>query len=474
MNKKLLYLFLILLASCGKGEKSSPNVFFTGEIVNPTSGHVVLYKGDTVIDSAKLDDQNRFSFRLDSISDGLYHFKHAPEYQYVYLKKGDSLAIRLNTVAFDESLVFSGTSEEINNFLLELFLANEEEGKTIYSAFRLQPEEFSQTLDSLADLKLTQLKALESEGGLTDKEIKIAKASIVYEYNAFKEQYPFVHRKYTKDKKIKELPANFYDYRKNLSYGDSDLTYLRPYYNFMSNHFGNVSYMSCSKKCDIKDDEVRNQLHFNNHKLKLIDSMVEEKELKDNLLRNVAFYYLLETRDSQENNKIFIEKFHELSSNNRHIEEIDELYEGILNIQPDKELPHVFVIDSDGKKVSLQDISKNKKIVFYFWSGSEKKHFNEVLKRVNSLSAKSSDYKLVGINIRTEEKNWKGIVQSSDLDPSTQYRSDNLEELNRALILYPFNKCIITDNGKIVNAFSDIFSTTLEKELLGGPQIAKH
>ena len=131
MNKKLLYLFLFILAGCNESEKSSPNVFFSGEIVNPTSKHVVLYKGDVVIDSSALDENKMFSFELDSIEDGLYHFNHAPEYQYVYLEKGDSLLIRLNTVDFDESLVFSGTGEEVNNFMMEIYLANEGEKSLI-------------------------------------------------------------------------------------------------------------------------------------------------------------------------------------------------------------------------------------------------------------------------------------------------------------------------------------------------------
>jgi len=112
MNKNLLYLFLFILVGCGEIKKDSPSVFFSGEIVNPTSEHVVLYKGDVVIDSSTLGKNNMFSFKLDSIEDGLYHFNHAPEYQYVYLEKGDSLLLRLNTVDFDESLVFSGTGEE--------------------------------------------------------------------------------------------------------------------------------------------------------------------------------------------------------------------------------------------------------------------------------------------------------------------------------------------------------------------------
>lgn len=476
MTEKLLYLFLILLASCGKGEKSSPNVFFTGEIVNPTSGHVVLYKGDVVIDSAKLDDQNRFSFRFDSIADGLYHFNHAPELQYVYLKKGDSLIARLNTVAFDESLVFSGEGEQINNFLLELFLAHEEEQADIYSSYRLEPEEFLEEINALTQDKLEQLNSLKQDNVLTAKEIKIAEASITYSYNTFKEKYPFVHRKYTSHKKIKKLPAHFYDYRKNLSFGDSDLTYLRPYYNFMNYHFGNVSFMTCSHQCQVKNDVVGNQLHFNKHKLKLIDSVVQEKELKDNLFRNVAFDYLLKAQDAEENNKIFIDQFHEFSDNNKHIEEINDLYQGIRNIQPGKELPEVEVYSPEGEVVSLRQIVEDKKTtVFYFWSGGEdKKHFKELIKRIKALKTSKPDYNLVGINIRTEEALWKGLIKSNNLDSSTQYRSNNSTKLTRTLIIDRINKCIVTKDGKIVNAFSDIFSNSFDKELISAGELAKN
>ncbi len=475
MDKKLLYLFLFLLAGCGKGEKSSPNVFFAGEIVNPTSDYVVLYEGECVIDSAQLDEHNRFAFKLDSIKDGLYHFNHAPEYQYIYLKKGDSLAIRLNTVAFDESLVFSGKGEEINNFLLELFLTEEDEQSEIYSSYRLASDEFLEKINSLAAEKLEQLASLKQENVLTEKEIKIAEASINYTYNTFKEKYPFIHRKYSKDKKIKKLPDNFYDYRKDLSFDDSDLTYLRPYYNFMNYHFGNVSFMTCSHKCQVENDVVGNKLHFNKHKLKLIDSIVQEKELKDNLFRNVAMDYLLKNNDIEEN-KIFIDQFHKFSNNNKHIDEINSLYQGVLNIQPGKDLPTINVQNLDGEMISLQDISKGKKTIFYFWSGTEKRHFNELTKRISSLGESKSDYELVGINIRTEEPIWKGMIKSNQLNAATQFRSTNSMEMRRAFIIDKLNKCIIAEDGKIVNAFSDIFSNAVSKEIRNGTesQIAKN
>ena len=110
MHKTLLYFLILIIASCNTAKKDNSTVYFAGEIVNPTNDQILLFKGDMVIDSAKLDGENRFAFQLNSLDEGLYHFYHAPEEQYVYIEKGDSLQIRLNTVDFDESLVFSGSN----------------------------------------------------------------------------------------------------------------------------------------------------------------------------------------------------------------------------------------------------------------------------------------------------------------------------------------------------------------------------
>ncbi|SHI93237.1 transaldolase [Pseudozobellia thermophila] len=457
MNKHLLFLFLLVLVGCGKGKEVSQKVYFAGEIVNPTDNYVVLFKGDEVIDSARLDETNRFSFDLDSLSEGLYHFNHEPEVQYIYLQQGDSIVIRLNTVDFDESLIFSGRGEEINNFLLELFLANEEEANVIRSYYFLEAEEFAGKIDSLKDEKLQALADLMMDANLSEKEEKIARTSVFYNYNMYKEVYPFRHKGRTKNDVINELPAGFYDYRTQLTFNDKDLTYLRPYYNFVKNHIGNLSYTTCARACDIEQKIVRNQLHFNQHKLHIIDSLVQEKELKDNLFRNVAFDYLLKVHDSEKNNDEFIRGFHQLSSNNRHIEEINALYEGIKNIQPNKKIPAVQVLDVDGKKVSLPEIAKDKNAVFYFWSGIDRAHFENIKRRIAKLSVEKPKYTYIGINIKTEEGQWKALMESSNLDPTKQFRAPNFEELTKALIIYPLNKCIVTKDDVIVDAFANLY-----------------
>lgn len=459
MNKHLLYLFIIVLAGCDLEEKKSPNVFFTGEIVNPTTKHVVLFKDNVALDSAKLDDNNRFSFELPAIAEGLHHFNHGQEYQYIFLKEGDSIQVRLNTMDFDESLAFSGKGSEINNFLLDLFLANEEEEQLILSTyFTMEPDEFNERIEILHKEKLASLTQLKLETELSPLEDEVAEVSINYTYYNYKEIYPFEHRKKTGKKTLHSLPESFYAYRNEVSFNRSSFNYLTPYYDFIKSHLNNLSYAGCAEKCGVENEKITNHLHFNRHKLNLIDSLVTESELKDNLFRKVALDYLLMAHDTEANNEVFIKDFHLRSATNRHIEEINDLYEGIRNIQPQKKIPNILVNDASGNKVSLQEIAKDKKVIFYFWSGAKKRYFKDINKRMNQLSSVKKEYTFVGINYSTDETTWKGMVTSAKLNPDNQYKADDFEELTKALVIYPLNKCIITEDAKIVDAFTTMWA----------------
>lgn len=459
MVRVLLYLLIISSFACSTSDKKSPSVFFAGEIVNPTSTNVVLYKGDQIIDSVVLDKDNRFAFQFDSIVEGLYHFRHEPELQYVYLENEDSLLIRLNTMDFDESMVFEGTGSEINNFLLELFLASEQEQADVISWYELEASEFAKKINTLQENKFLLLKELIDDGNLSVNQKNLAKASVVYHYNTYKEQYPFRHKRQAKHVISEKLPDNFYAYRSSIDYGNNHLTYLRPYYTFMVNHIQNLSFMGCAKECEIKEGVVKKQLHFNEHKLHLIDSLVDEKELKDNLFRYVAFDYLLKVHDASENNKRFISKFHELSKNNRHLNEIDELYQGIQNLQPKETVPEVYVANMEGDTVSIKEIAKDGKTVFYFWSGVDKRHFDNIKVRVAKLSVEKPEYKFVGINMKTAEATWKAMLQNSGLEKSQQFRANDFNTLTKSLIIFPENKCVVTQDGRIVDAFSNIYAS---------------
>ena len=457
MTRFLFFLLVVLIVSCGVKERDSSSVFFAGEIVNPTSDKVVLFRGDEPLDTAYLDQFNRFAIELDTIVDGLHHFLHHPEGQYVYLEKGDSIQLRLNTINFDESLVYSGIGEEINNFMVEMFLVDEVEERQVYGLYKLEPEIFAAKIDSLRNSKLKGLEDLNVEFALSEGAYETAKAGIEYANYIYMEAYPFYHRKKTGEKIFHSLPADFYNYRQEINFNYNELVYLRPYYNFMKYHLGNVAYMSCMDKCgDIELES--NQLHFNKHKLFLIDSLVQHKELRDNLYRNVAVDYLLK-HDNEENLGEFIDNFREMSANNRHMGEINQLYDGIKRIQPSKELPELVLYSLDDNPVSLADLSKGKKTVFYFWSGSEMGHFKNINKRVANLKSKYPQYNFIGINLRTDLNRWKSLVETHNLNPSEQFRADDYATIMYTLVISEMNKSIIAKDGVIHDAFANVYQS---------------
>nr|WP_299388656.1 transaldolase [Allomuricauda sp.] len=456
MIRLLLGLSLLSILACSERSGECPTVFFGGEIVNPTSDYVVLYRNDTYIDSVKLDRGNKFSFKLQGIEEGLYHFDHSPELQYLYLQEGDSILIRLNTMEFDESLVFSGQGSEINNFLIEMFLAHEDEEQEVYALYHLPPEEFRMKMDSLQAAKLEQLNELISENKLSDKAIDLAMASVNFQSFTHREAYPFYHKKKTGKEEFPDLPDSFYAYRKTVDLNNRELAYFRPYFDYIKYHFGNLSYMACMEDCGVMEKPSMGRLHYNKHKLSLVDSLVQDNELRNLLFRNIATDYLLREHTASQECQIFIDKFRKLSSNDEHKEEIDGLYEGIQNLQPNKVLPEITIVDVNNETVSINDIGKNKKTVFYFWTGSQRRHLKKVVHLVAELQKKHPDYDFVGINVKTGYTQWQNLLEEFNMDKAKQYHGADFHEIQTTMILDDLYKCVITEDNVIVDAFANL------------------
>ena len=457
MKKGLLILACIFAYSCGVIDKRPSPVYFGGEIVNPTSPYVVLFKDDQVIDSAKLDRSNRFKINFIAESEGLYHFDHSPQFHYVYLEKGDSLNLRLNTLEFDESIVFSGKGEEINNFIVELFLANEEDDRIVDQYFQLEPDVFNEKIESIRHEKLQQLSSLLKEVSLSSRATALINATIDYNAFIYKEKYPFYHKRATHEENLHNIPSKFYSYRKELSLNNKDLIYFRPYYNFMKYHLGNLAYMECKEFC-LNSSDTKGAIHFNEHKLKLIDSLIQEKKLKDNLYRNIVMHYLLKVRDTPENTLSFMETFKAYSPVNTHMDEINQLYKDINNLQPNNTIPNLMVQNSDGRSVGLNDISKDKKVIIYFWSAKHENHFKNVQARLNSIASQYPEHTFIGINRGTDYNQWQSMMELYQLNRANQYRSEDYEMLKTSLVIDHMNKSIIIENGRIVNGFADILN----------------
>ncbi|WP_340198486.1 TlpA family protein disulfide reductase [Ascidiimonas sp. W6] len=455
----LLVASLVLLAySCGD-KHSDGAAYFGGEIVNPTNPYVVLYKNDKVVDSIVLDSNNRFLLKIDPVSDGLYHFEHTPEMQYVLIEKGDSILFRLNTLDFDESLIFTGNGAEKNNFMIDMFLVNEDEERLVYDYYDLEADQFIFRMDSLKNMKLEQYENLILNFDLSEEAKQITRAGIDYRHYDSKEIYPYLHTKKKIHQKSDSIPEDYYDYRENLNYNDLKLSYFGPYIKYLNTFFNNMSYTECMDECSGSNLPVDKTLHFHLHKLKLIDSLVAVKEIRDNLYRNTAFAYFRKDH-KHSNNEKFIEAFNTYSKDNKYAKEVMEVYTSIKKLREGSKLPDVLLVNSSGKEVNIDTLAykSQQHTVYYFWSLNQKNHMKNINRKVNELRVKYPEYAFVGISINEDHDSWLKAVEKMELNTTYQFRCEDFIQIRNSLVIEGLNKIIVVKNdGTIINAFGDIY-----------------
>lgn len=467
---KLIYTLLTVLILFTACKKDTANInsdvtYFGGEIVNPKSDYVIIYKSKVALDTVRLDDNNRFLYKIENIDAGLYNFYHSGEYQLAILEPKDSIVLRLNTLEFDESLVFTGKGSKKNNYLINTYLEDEIENKNIIRLTQLSPKDFEQRLDSLKSNKIRKLKKFQEKYETSQLFNKIAEANINFNYFKNKEIYPFVNYKYNELENFEALPSNFYDYRKTLDYNDDMLKDYYPFYTFLRFHFNNIALQEHFKNSE--DTEYNKaSLDFNLHKMKLIDEKISNQDIKDALLNQTMMQFINASNTVEEYDSIF-HYFKEKSSNDKHIARIDNYISSCKKLKKGMKLPDFTIEDFNNKKVSINTILKQPTVI-YFWSHKNKNHFMDSHFKAKELKVKYPKINFIAINVNHKDAlAWKNLVKQYKYKPENEYHiTDNLTK--ELLTANPINKVILVDkNGNIVNAKANMFNLSFEQELLG-------
>ena len=190
MKKGIGFIFLLgVVLSCQAEKNSHSGIFLGGQIVNPSSRAVTLYQGTQVIEMLDLGENLRFQRQYDSLPDGIYKLEHLPEYQTLLLEDQDSLWVRINAAAFDESMVYSGVGASKNNFLLELFLKQEAENNYLSSKYSNNKRTFNAIIDSLLLEKKQLWIQMDSLNTLSPIAQKVTQAAYIYPYANIRERY---------------------------------------------------------------------------------------------------------------------------------------------------------------------------------------------------------------------------------------------------------------------------------------------
>jgi len=465
MKHLIVYILLsITLLGCNTKDNSCGQAYFGGEIINPNNDYLVLYDNAVPIDTLYLDENNRFLHKVENLNSGLHSFVHGGEYQIVILEPNDSIMLRLNTIDFDESLVFTGKGSKKNNYLINLYLSLDSEDKMMYKFSKLAPEQFQHKIDSLRLNKYNNLKVYDENYPNSELFNKVAKASIDFSYYAQKELYPFRYYGNYKLVKHDSLPKDFYAFRKTINYNDEELKDFYPYYNFLFPHFNNLA---LDKYFETTNDSIfdRNSIDYNLNKIHLIDSLVGNKAIKNNLLKYATRNFLSYCKSVKDSDVLF-NSYIEKSTDSEHTEQITNLYSTLKKLRPGNRFPDVEIVNNINETSNINTIF-SKPTVVYFWTKASKSHFKNSHKKVLELQEAYPNLDFISININSGSSSvWKRLLKENNFVLDNEFRFRNPEAAKKILAINYIYKVMIVNKDKyIVASNANMFNRNFKKEL---------
>lgn len=449
-NISCLTVLFILLIGCQINVQNE-TIYFGGQIKNPKDKTVILYKGDDVIATTALNDNLKFMFKLDSINAGLYKFKHGEEYQYIFLEVKDSLLIRLNTWDFDGSLVFSGKGANRNNFLIQLFLENEQEEREFYRFFNLAEKDFLFNVDSIIQVKNLLYKQF-NENVIEQSNTfdKLIDAIIYFPVFSNKEKYPIYYKeKYSLDE-LPKLSDKFYNHRQLVSKNSEIFKDYYSYNNYLWNKIYNISSYKHEK-------DTTNEL--SSILLTQINKIVTDNQLKNKMLEQVFINSLFDGTCAKKNREQTRKLFYSYCTSQKIKDKVSGVLTMFKTLKKDSKLPEFYLKNTNDKIInSNQLIGSN--TVLYFWP-KELNRIQNMAKRVRYLIKKHPNIHFIGIDGQLSRYNWKAYIKANNLHVYNQFQ---LVDKNKDIFYNnDFPRAVIFNKtGVIQNDFSHISHRNFE------------
>lgn len=401
-----------------------------------------------------------------NLDPGMYTFRHGSEIQTVLLEPLDSIMFRLNTLDFDESLVYTGEGAKKNNYLINEFLQNEIDQKKVFKLCQLNPREFEKQIESIRNSKSERLKRFKKKYSTSQLFDKIAQSNIDYSYYTSKEIYPFVNYSFNKRNVLNSLPKDFYSYRTTIEYNNVSFNEYLNYSSFLRSNFNNLA---LEKHFEHSKDKCFNNtsLCYNLDKLKIVDSLISNASIKNNLLYYFTISFLIKN-DTLQNDGPILQSFLSKSTNTKDKEILTNLVQSLNNLRPGAQFPNIKVVNAKNAEFGINSLI-SRPTAIYFWSHNFYDHFKDSHQKVYELKNKYPEIDFIAINIDDSNiKTWTNTLSRNHLPLKNEYKFKNSEESMHTLAIYPMTKVMIIDeDNTIVNSNTNMFANNFEEQLLG-------
>ena len=148
---------------------------------------------------------------------------------------------------------------------------------------------------------------------------------------------------------------------------------------------------------------TKDNVDYNLIKLELIDSLVQNKEIKSRLTSFITRKFLSFCKKQEEANIIYnsyleINKTNDENSKNYQQKRVINLYNSLKNLKKGNKLPIIELINANKKSININKVIKNKTII-YFWSKNSKNSYKYSHEKVKNLKIKHPEIDFISVNI---------------------------------------------------------------------------
>lgn len=452
---------LFLFIGCGNSaEDESQLAYLGGEIVNPTSNHIILKHKGVILDTIPLNEENRFNYKLEDVKTGVYIIEHRPETQNIFISPGDSLLFRANTLAFDESLHFSGKGEAQNNFMSEMFLEDEKTARLLLTFFEYNPTRFAQIADSIYRERETSLDRVHKKHNFSEEFLDLSRNIISYENRDLKERYTFLVQKYYKEY-AKQFSPDFHNYRNDVDFNSQQLQCSPGYRRFLENYLINYSLTWCANS-GLDNEDCYNLSNEENVKARLrkAGDLIELPSLRKYLLKKIAVRGIVMAK-SRESIISILQTLQEQNISEEDLDEMRQLGTIQLAFLPGIALSQVPLVNMKGELENFESVV-NKPTIVFLWSINREGHI-EQHRKVNQLRKKYPEIDFIGVNLDVgEEPSWRVAVRQHNYPLENEYQLGPTRIQNEFFGYYIEKILFLNPSAEVVKG--DIFLSSPEFE----------
>lgn len=443
---------MIAMFSCQKKANSTNDMsaYFGGKISQAKSSFVLFCKDNKVIDTLFLDNNNEFGKKFESLQPGMYIIKYGNNTKYVYFDKNDSLHLRINGKDFENLSSFYGTGKEKNNFLLELFSKVRSDHNRFDMLFDKDYKTFIRNAQSMRDARMAMYLRRKTEIGWDNDFDHYVKAIIDFAYYTQLEAYSYLRLK-NENNQSEELPEDYFAFRKKIDFNDESFAEFKPFTRYLSVLLSSITY----------EKSLHSALDKSLFRMNIVDSLISNDKVKNKVLNNLAYSYLLEDQTIN-NNNVFLKKYVEMSSDSIQINEIKKLQQSINAFTKESKLKDFDFRDRDMKIIKLLD-TISKPTVITFWTKNALNHFKKSNDQIVLIQQKYPEIQFVSINIDNDENVLKMFESLFPRHSNIYLQATDFEELRDQWVILRLNRAIyINKNGYIVEGFINIFDDQLK------------